>query len=213
MGKVGSGKSSLLSAMLGEMEKIDVGVEGGRINVDGSTAYVPQQAWIQNATVKTNILFNSACDDRVYKRVVKACSLVADLDMMAAGDATEIGEKGINLSGGQKQRISLARAVVSNADIYMLDDPLSAVDAHVGKSIFNKVIGQGGMLCDKVNEKEQQTGLLKFFVFVLIYSKMLKQNETQNEDTRFCDEFDELSESMRQRCLSRGRLHSRVGQI
>ena len=169
MGKVGSGKSSLLSAMLGEMEKLEAtgGEGGGRINVDGSTAYVPQQAWIQNATVKTNILFNSACDERAYKRVIKVCSLLADLDMMAAGDETEIGEKGINLSGGQKQRVSLARAVYSNADIYMLDDPLSAVDAHVGKSIFDKVIGPRGMICDKVHEHVQLVSKIRQQTFLV----------------------------------------------
>ena len=146
VGKVGAGKSSLLSGLLGEMHKLNDGL----ININGSTAYVPQQAWIQNATVKNNILFNLPYDEDFYNKCVESCSLIPDLNIMPSGDQTEIGEKGINLSGGQKQRISLARAIYSDADIYMLDDPLSAVDAHVGKSIFDKVIGPKGMLKNKV---------------------------------------------------------------
>ncbi|XP_052284442.1 multidrug resistance-associated protein 1-like isoform X2 [Dreissena polymorpha] len=144
VGSVGSGKSSLVSAMLGEMEKV-----GGTVNVDGSTAYVAQQAWIQNASVKNNILFGNDFQESRYDDVVEACALKADIDMLPAGDLTEIGEKGINLSGGQKQRVSLARAVYFDSDIYILDDPLSAVDAHVGKHIFEHVIGKNGVLKDK----------------------------------------------------------------
>ncbi|KFQ81939.1 Canalicular multispecific organic anion transporter 1, partial [Phaethon lepturus] len=144
VGAVGSGKSSLVSAMLGEMENIK-----GHINIQGSLAYVPQQAWIQNATLKDNILFGSELDEPRYQQVIKACALLPDLELLPAGDQTEIGEKGINLSGGQKQRVSLARAVYSNADIYVLDDPLSAVDAHVGKYLFEHVLGPKGLLQKK----------------------------------------------------------------
>uniref|UniRef100_A0A8C3DLY5 ATP binding cassette subfamily C member 2 n=1 Tax=Corvus moneduloides TaxID=1196302 RepID=A0A8C3DLY5_CORMO len=144
VGAVGSGKSSLVSAMLGEMENIK-----GHINIQGSLAYVPQQAWIQNATLKDNILFGSELDEAKYQQVLKACALLPDLELLPAGDQTEIGEKGINLSGGQKQRVSLARAVYSNADIYILDDPLSAVDAHVGKYLFEHVLGPKGLLQKK----------------------------------------------------------------
>ncbi|KYO26377.1 hypothetical protein Y1Q_0016954 [Alligator mississippiensis] len=144
VGAVGSGKSSLVSAMLGEMENIH-----GHINIQGSLAYVPQQAWIQNATLKDNILFGSALDEARYQRVLQACALLPDLELLPARDLTEIGEKGINLSGGQKQRVSLARAVYSEADIYLLDDPLSAVDAHVGKHLFEHVLGPEGLLRDK----------------------------------------------------------------
>jgi ABC-type multidrug transport system fused ATPase/permease subunit len=147
LGKVGCGKSSILSGLLGEMHKLN---PEGIININGSTAYVPQQAWIQNATVKNNILFNLAFNEDLYEQILEACSLKPDLAIMPAGDNTEIGEKGINLSGGQKQRISLARALYARADIYMLDDPLSAVDSHVGKHIFDKVIGPNGILKDKV---------------------------------------------------------------
>lgn len=139
-------------------------------------AYVPQQAWIQNATVQDNIAFGREKSKAWYQRVLEACALLPDLDILPAGDATEIGEKvwkrksefksklnplapvtqncvrmqGLNLSGGQKQRVSLARAVYRKADVYLLDDPLSAVDAHVGQHIFDKVIGPKGVLRDKV---------------------------------------------------------------
>ncbi|XP_060605432.1 multidrug resistance-associated protein 1-like [Ruditapes philippinarum] len=144
VGTVGAGKSSLMSAILGEMQKIN-----GKVNVDGSTAYVPQQAWIQNATVKDNIIFGQQVESKKYKKIIDACALKSDLDILQGGDMTEIGEKGINLSGGQKQRISLARAVYFDSDIYLLDDPLSAVDSHVGKHIFDEVIGKQGLLKQK----------------------------------------------------------------
>ena len=144
VGTVGSGKSSLLSALLGEMEKVS-----GSVEISGSVAYVSQQAWIQNAKLKDNILFGHTLDQDKYSQVVADCALSSDLDILPAKDETEIGEKGINLSGGQKQRVSLARAVYSDADIYLLDDPLSAVDSHVGKHIFDKVIGPDGCLSSR----------------------------------------------------------------
>ncbi|KAG8247448.1 Canalicular multispecific organic anion transporter 1 [Homalodisca vitripennis] len=216
VGSVGSGKSSLLAAVLGEMDKLSgkvntkkfndifgiknsdlkVKVCGCIPNVDcglwtsyhrlsnvyqwykmfsegredvnneqraghlctsrtdenideGSIAYVPQLAWIQNATLRKNITCAHEFDMGTFKKVVKACALEQDLEMLPGGDMTEIGEKGINLSGGQKQRISLARAVYSKADVYLLDDPLSAVDSHVGKHIFENVIGPYGVLRKK----------------------------------------------------------------
>ncbi|XP_033248599.1 multidrug resistance-associated protein 1 isoform X5 [Drosophila miranda] len=144
VGTVGSGKSSVVQAFLGEMEKL-----AGVVNTVGKMAYVPQQAWIQNATVRDNILFGQQYDRKRYNKVIDACALRADIDILSAGDLTEIGEKGINLSGGQKQRISLARAVYCDADLYLLDDPLSAVDSHVGKHIFEEVIGPKGLLARK----------------------------------------------------------------
>lgn len=144
VGTVGCGKSSLLTAMLGEMEKLK-----GNVIVKSSIAYVPQEAWIQNATLRNNILFGSDYNKRRYEKVIDACALKSDLEILPGGDSTEIGEKGINISGGQKQRVSLARAVYSNNDIYLLDDPLSAVDSHVGKHIFQEVIGRNGFLKDK----------------------------------------------------------------
>uniref|UniRef100_A0A8C4NL06 ABC-type glutathione-S-conjugate transporter n=1 Tax=Eptatretus burgeri TaxID=7764 RepID=A0A8C4NL06_EPTBU len=141
VGHVGCGKSSLISAMLGELERVS-----GFVAVQGSVAFVPQQAWIQNATFRDNIVFGNVFKEKWYHRVLAACALLPDLEILPAGDMTEIGEKGINLSGGQKQRISLARAVYNRASIYLLDDPLSAVDAHVGKHIFDQLIGPEGLL-------------------------------------------------------------------
>jgi len=103
-------------------------------------AYVSQTAWLQNATIRDNILFGSEYDEERYRKVVDACALKVDLDMFEAGDRTEVGEKGITLSGGQKQRLALARAVYSSARTVLLDDVLSALDVHVGKSIFEKCI-------------------------------------------------------------------------
>uniref|UniRef100_A0A8C6PZ27 ABC-type glutathione-S-conjugate transporter n=1 Tax=Nothobranchius furzeri TaxID=105023 RepID=A0A8C6PZ27_NOTFU len=144
VGHVGCGKSSLISALLGDMEKLE-----GEVSVRGSVAYVPQQAWIQNATLRNNILFGKSYDERKYHRVLDACALTPDLEVLPGGDMTEIGEKGINLSGGQRQRVSLARALYSDADVYLLDDPLSAVDAHVAKHIFDNLIGPEGALKGK----------------------------------------------------------------
>ncbi|NXL88203.1 MRP6 protein, partial [Alectura lathami] len=144
VGQVGAGKSSLLSALLGELEKTD-----GYMTVKGTVAYVPQQAWIQNASVEDNILFGNEMDETWFNRVVDACALQPDLESFPAGQKSEIGEKGINISGGQKQRVSLARAVYRKASIYLLDDPLSAVDAHVGQHIFEHVLGPNGLLKDK----------------------------------------------------------------
>uniref|UniRef100_A0A8D0EF95 ABC-type glutathione-S-conjugate transporter n=1 Tax=Salvator merianae TaxID=96440 RepID=A0A8D0EF95_SALMN len=144
VGHVGCGKSSLVSALLGEMEKLH-----GEVAVKGSVAYVPQQAWIQNATLKDNILFGRPYNEQKYQAVIEACALKQDLEVLPGGDQTEIGEKGINLSGGQRQRVSLARAVFSDADVYLLDDPLSAVDSHVAKHIFDNVIGPEGKLKGK----------------------------------------------------------------
>ncbi|KAK1319037.1 ABC transporter C family member 4 [Acorus calamus] len=135
VGTVGSGKSSLLSCILGEMHKIS-----GKVRVCGSMAYVAQTSWIQNGTIQDNILFGLPMEGEKYKEVIKACSLEKDLEMMEFGDQTEIGERGINLSGGQKQRIQLARAVYQDADVYLLDDVFSAVDAHTGSDIFKECV-------------------------------------------------------------------------
>lgn len=144
VGRVGSGKSSLVSALLGETEKVK-----GEVVLRGSVAYVPQQPWVMNATLRDNILFGHRWDAEFYDRVLEACSLKSDIAILSGGDMTEIGERGINLSGGQKARVSLARAIYSRADIYLLDDPLSAVDAHVGRHIFDQVIGPEGILKNK----------------------------------------------------------------
>ncbi|XP_040353873.1 ATP-binding cassette sub-family C member 12 isoform X3 [Herpailurus yagouaroundi] len=134
-GNVGSGKSSLIAALLGQMQ-----LQQGIVALTGTVAYVSQQAWIFHGNVRENILFGEKYDHQRYQHTVRVCALQKDLSNLPYGDLTEIGERGLNLSGGQRQRISLARAVYSNHEIYLLDDPLSAVDAHVGKYVFEECI-------------------------------------------------------------------------
>ncbi|GAB4815546.1 hypothetical protein N2152v2_002592 [Parachlorella kessleri] len=135
VGSVGTGKSSLLAAILGEMVAVK-----GSVQARGRVALTQQDPWIENASLRENILMGSPLDPPRYQRVLDACALVPDLEMLPAGDETEIGEKGVNLSGGQRHRVALARACYSGADLYLLDDPLSAVDAHVGRHLFDKCI-------------------------------------------------------------------------
>ncbi|KAI5461280.1 P-loop containing nucleoside triphosphate hydrolase protein [Mariannaea sp. PMI_226] len=142
IGSVGSGKSSLLSALAGDMRKTD-----GEVVFGASRAFCPQYAWIQNTTLQNNITFGKDMNKRWYRKVIHACALQADLDMLPNGDQTEIGERGITISGGQKQRLNIARAIYFDADIVLMDDPLSAVDAHVGRHIFDNAIL--GLLKDK----------------------------------------------------------------
>ncbi|CAK6436568.1 unnamed protein product [Pipistrellus nathusii] len=134
-GNIGSGKSSLIAALLGQMQ-----LQHGVVAVSGTLAYVSQQAWIFHGSVRENILFGAKYDHQRYQHAVRVCALQEDLRSLPYGDLTEIGERGLNLSGGQRQRISLARAVYSDRETYLLDDPLSAVDAHVGRHIFQECI-------------------------------------------------------------------------
>ncbi|XP_037372210.1 ATP-binding cassette sub-family C member 12 isoform X4 [Talpa occidentalis] len=140
-GNIGSGKSSLIAALLGQMQ-----LQQGTVAVNGTLAYVSQQAWIFHGNVRENILFGEKYDHQRYQQTVRVCALQQDLSSLPYGDLTEhcpclqIGERGLNLSGGQRQRINLARAVYSDRELYLLDDPLSAVDAHVGKHVFEECI-------------------------------------------------------------------------
>ncbi|KAI9109391.1 hypothetical protein K1719_019445 [Acacia pycnantha] len=134
-GKVGAGKSSLIHAILGEMPKIS-----GTVKVGGNIAYVSQTSWIQSGTIRDNILFSKPMEKTRYENAIKVCALDKDINAFSHGDLTEIGQRGINLSGGQKQRIQLARAVYNDADIYLLDDPFSAVDAHTAAILFNDCV-------------------------------------------------------------------------
>ncbi|KAK2183850.1 hypothetical protein NP493_294g01035 [Ridgeia piscesae] len=143
IGPVGSGKSSLLMALLGELPLR----EGSTVKLEGKVAYTSQESWIFSASVRQNILFGQPFDKERYETAIRAAALTNDLKMMPDGDQTLVGERGVSVSGGQKARISLARAVYFNADIYLLDDPLSAVDASVGRHLFNQCIC--GTLRDK----------------------------------------------------------------
>ena len=138
IGEVGSGKSSLIQAILNNM--IILQNKDTKIIVNGKISYVGQEAWIQNNTVQNNILFYQPYNAEKYQKILNLCELNQDLNSLTGGDLTEIGEKGVNLSGGQKARISLARAMYCDNDIYILDDPISALDAHVGKNIMHNCI-------------------------------------------------------------------------
>ncbi|XP_077014652.1 ATP-binding cassette sub-family C member 4 [Tamandua tetradactyla] len=142
IGPVGAGKSSLLSAVLGELPPSQ-----GLVSVQGRIAYVSQQPWVFSGTVRSNILFGKKYEKERYEKVIKACALKKDLQLLEDGDLTVIGDRGTTLSGGQKARVNLARAVYQDADIYLLDDPLSAVDAEVGRHLFELCI------CQTLHEK------------------------------------------------------------
>jgi ABC-type multidrug transport system fused ATPase/permease subunit len=150
VGPVGSGKSSLLNVFLGEispvagplnpLDQFQKKHKNTLVKVRGSVCYAPQTPFLLHATVRDNITFGKPWHQQRYDDTVKVCALQADFNMLIAGDLTTIGERGINLSGGQKARIAMARAVYSDCDIVLLDDPLSAVDAHVGHQLFNDCI-------------------------------------------------------------------------
>jgi ABC-type multidrug transport system fused ATPase/permease subunit len=142
IGAVGCGKSSLISALAGDMRKTS-----GSVTLGASRALCSQTPWIQNTTLRQNIIFGKEFDSSFYERVIDACALRPDIGMLPSGDLTEIGEKGVTISGGQKQRLNIARAIYFNADIVLMDDPLSAVDAHVGQHILDHAIC--GLLRDK----------------------------------------------------------------
>lgn len=135
VGQVGSGKSSVLMSILGELPLVS-----GKMKIRGRISYSSQEAWIFAGTVRENVLFGKAFDERRYKEVLKVCSLDKDIKLFPYGDETIVGERGVSLSGGQRARINLARAIYYDADIYLLDDPLSAVDSMVAKHIFNECI-------------------------------------------------------------------------
>lgn len=161
-GKTGTGKSLLLAAILGEVDLLsgtinvpraphtrdrrDHLANAGNWILPNAVAFVAQIPWIENASIKDNILFGLPCDDIRYKKVVEVCALKKDLDMLPDGENTEIGANGINLSGGQRWRVTFARALYSRAGILILDDIFSAVDSHVGRYIFeNALTGELGV--------------------------------------------------------------------
>ncbi|KAJ2621443.1 hypothetical protein GGI26_004125 [Coemansia sp. RSA 1358] len=163
VGRTGSGKSSLLLSICGEVEMTQ-----GSGAVFGSIALLEQSPWIMNDTVRANILFGRDYDEEYYKRVLYACALIDDIKIWKSGDQTLIGERGINISGGQRARLALARTIYSRADIYVLDDPLSAVDAHVKRHILDHVIMDSGLLAGKLRVVSiHDEHLLPFFNQVL----------------------------------------------
>lgn len=135
VGQVGAGKSTLLQVILGELN-----LDSGSMKVHGSMSYASQEAWLFEGSIRSNIVFIEEFDEKRYKDVVKVCALERDFKLLPYGDSTIVGERGISLSGGQKARVNLARAIYKQADIYLLDDPLSAVDTHVGKHIFHECV-------------------------------------------------------------------------
>ncbi|XP_058200269.1 ABC transporter C family member 10-like isoform X1 [Rhododendron vialii] len=186
-GGVGSGKSTLLAAILGE-----VPYTNGIVQVSGKIAYVSQTAWIQTGTIQQNILFGSTMDEYRYQEVVQKCFLVKDLEMLPFGDCTVIGERGVNLSGGQKQRVQLARALYQDADIYLLDDPFSAVDAHTATGLFNEYV-MGALSGKTVLLVTHQVDFLPAFDSVLLMSEgRILMAATYNQLLASSQEFQSL---------------------
>lgn len=135
VGQVGSGKSTLLNVILGELL-----LDDGSININGTLSYASQEPWLFEGSIRSNIIFVEEFNEIRYKEVVQVCALERDFKLLPQGDQTIVGERGVSLSGGQRARVNLARAIYKKADIYLLDDPLSAVDTHVGKHIFEKCV-------------------------------------------------------------------------
>ncbi|XP_022343366.2 ATP-binding cassette sub-family C member 4-like isoform X1 [Crassostrea virginica] len=142
IGPVGAGKSSLLMSILRELP-----ITKGSVKVQGKISYTSQQPWVFSASLRQNIVFGNKFDSARYNKIIRACALDKDIEVMPEGDSTMIGDRGVSLSGGQRARVSLARALYMDADVYLLDDPLSAVDAVVSRHLFQKVIK--GMLKNK----------------------------------------------------------------
>ena len=136
-------QSSLMNVILGELSPAI-----GSVEVKGKVSYASQEPWIFSGTIRQNILCGLEYDTQRYEKVIKATALERDFDLLPQGDETEAGERGASLSGGQKARVNLARCLYVDADIYLLDDPLSAVDTHVGRHIFDEVVN--GFLKDKI---------------------------------------------------------------
>ncbi|CAI9089677.1 OLC1v1024296C2 [Oldenlandia corymbosa var. corymbosa] len=192
VGGTGEGKTSLVSAMLGELPPVS---DATSVDIRGTVAYVPQVSWIFNATVRDNILFGSAFEPNKYERAIDVTSLRHDLDLLPGGDLTEIGERGVNISGGQKQRVSLARAVYSDSDVFVFDDPLSALDAHVGRQVFERCIKGELRGKTRVLVTNQLHFLSEVDKIILVHDGMVKEEGTFEELTNNGPLFQKLMEN------------------
>ncbi|GLJ26358.1 hypothetical protein SUGI_0507790 [Cryptomeria japonica] len=186
-GEVGSGKSTLLAAILGEVPKLR-----GNLRVCGTLAYVSQTAWIQSGTVRDNILFGRPLYKKKFNEVIQKASLQKDLEDLPFGDLTEIGERGVNLSGGQKQRIQLARALYQDADIYLLDDPFSAVDAHTATNLFKDYIMEALSKKTVILVTHQVDFLPAFDTILLMLDGEIRQSGSYQQLLASSEVFQEL---------------------
>ncbi|XP_047166488.1 ABC transporter C family member 12-like [Vigna umbellata] len=191
IGGTGEGKTSLISAMIGELPPL----ADGNATIRGTVAYVPQISWIYNATVRENILFGSKFEHERYRKVIDITALQHDLNLLPGLDFTEIGERGVNISGGQKQRVSIARAVYSNSDVYIFDDPLSALDAHIAQEVFRNCIKEGLRGKTRVLVTNQLHFLPQVDKIILVSEGMIKEQGTFEELSKCGRLFQRLMEN------------------
>lgn len=192
IGKVGSGKSSLLSCLSGEMYY----KKGTKVKLQGEVAYVSQKAWIMSKSVKENILFNKEYSEKLYKDSIKFSCLKEDLKILNKGDDTQLGDKGVNLSGGQKIRLSIARAFYSDKEIYLFDDPISALDVHVGKYVMEE--GIAGFLKGKTRVVATHAiAYLKFFDYIYVLDNGEVIEEGKYEEIVETEVFKEIKKSLK----------------
>lgn len=177
VGGTGEGKTSLVSAILEEISALG----NSEVVLRGQVAYVPQISWIFNGTVRENILFGSSYDPLRYKRAIHVSALDRDLQLLPGGDLAEIGERGVNISGGQKQRISIARAVYADADVYIFDDPLSALDAHVARQVFELCVHEELWNKTRILVTNQLHFLSRVDKILLVHEGTVKEQGTFEE--------------------------------
>ncbi|XP_055638062.1 ATP-binding cassette sub-family C member 4-like [Toxorhynchites rutilus septentrionalis] len=187
VGPVGAGKSSLLQLLLGELPMLN-----GDTTINGDISYGSQEPWLFAGTVRNNIIFGLPYDRKRYQEVVTHCALLTDFEQLPDGDKTVVGERGSSLSGGQRARVNLARAVYKNASIYLLDDPLSAVDTHVGRHLFDEVMGPKGYLAKQHATRILVTHQVHFlkdadWIVIIENGKILMQGTYQELSTSDLD--------------------------
>ncbi|XP_070491925.1 probable multidrug resistance-associated protein lethal(2)03659 [Chironomus tepperi] len=210
LGHVGAGKSSLLQTILRELP-----IESGKMFIKGKISFAPQEAWVFSGSIRQNILFGCEMDKDRYDKVVTACALNKDFEMFPHGDLTLIGERGSSLSGGQKARLSLARSLYRDAELYLFDDPLSAVDAHVGKHLFEECLSRSGFLGKQHSTRILVTHQVHFlkdadWLVLLKDGKIEKQGFAHEilQDEKNINEIAEEVETFRRRSLSRSSSNS-----